>query len=320
MESQSTSTQITQVGIRHSPIVTSRFRTAFGTDIGRRRSQNQDNLAVDPELGLFIVADGMGGHQGGETASAMATESTMELVRAGVKANAENWNPAELISEAIRTASSSIFNRSLQTPHLHGMGTTTTALLAKGSNLTIGHVGDSRCYLFRRKDDTEPYAIWQLTRDHSLVQEKLRAGIITREDIKTDRMKNVITRSLGFEIQIQVETYHIETHPGDIFLICSDGLSGLVPDDEMLRILQRNFPKRSTVGMEEETPVKTPYGEIHLETAPGHEATNTKEITMTTDVSFDPAMQLENTVKRLIKAANENGGDDNISVVMIEVL
>lgn len=321
MESQSTSTQITQVGIRHSPIVTARFRTAFATDIGQRRSQNQDNLAVDPDLGLFVVADGMGGHQGGETASAMATENTMEIVRAGVLGKDGNWAPAELISEAIRNASSAIFNRSLQTPNLHGMGTTTTALLAKDGHLTIGHVGDSRCYLFRRKDDTEPYSIWQLTRDHSLVQEKLRAGIITREEIKTDRMKNVITRSVGFESQIQVETYHIETKPGDIYLICSDGLSGLVMDDEMLRIIQRNFPHHSAPGSESENQ-KSPYGDIQLEPHPGQnqDESETQEINMGSDATADPAVKLDRTVQKLIKAANENGGDDNITVVLVEIL
>ena len=108
------------------------------------------------------------------------------------------------------------------------------------SELTIGHVGDSRCYLFRPLPDGD-LLHWQLTRDHSLVQDKLRAGLIKREEIATDRMKNVITRSVGFESDVQVETYHFAAHPGDMLLICSDGLSGLIQDDEMCDIIRETY-------------------------------------------------------------------------------
>src|SRR5207244_4261325 len=117
------------------------------------------------------------------------------------------WEPRAVISSAITRANHAIYERSTHNPDLQGMGTTTTALLFKHGKLVIGHVGDSRCYFFRSD------AIWQATRDHSLVQEKFRAGLITREEVKTDKMKNVITRSVGFEPQLNVETYEMEARP-----------------------------------------------------------------------------------------------------------
>lgn len=249
------------------------FNVGFGTDIGRKRSQNQDSLAAVPELGLFVIADGMGGHKGGEIASSMTVEIVPEVVRQAQSSS--DWNPKKTISQAIEKANREIFKRSSQDPHLQGMGTTTTALLFKGRKLTIGHVGDSRCYFVRL-----PGAIWQATRDHSLVQEKLRAGLITRADIKTDRMRNVITRSVGFEGQVNVETYEMETHPGDIFVICSDGLSGLIDDLDLLRLVERNLGGAS---------------------ASSSNATQT-------------------AVDQLIEAANANGGDDNISTIVVQVL
>lgn len=243
------------------------FRIGFATDVGRRRAQNQDSFTVAPEIGLFVVADGMGGHKGGETASSMAVDIIPHLVREAQKS--PSWDPRHVIADSIQRASRAIYDRSAQNPELQGMGTTTTALLFKDGKLAIGHVGDSRCYFMR------PAAIWQATRDHSLVQEKLRAGLITREEVKTDKMKNVITRSVGFEPVVNVETYDMEARPGDVFLICSDGLSGLVEDYEIIDIVQRNvFDKNSP----------------------------------------------ELAVQQLIEGANNAGGDDNITAILIQVL
>jgi protein phosphatase len=204
------------------------FKVGFKTDIGRKRSQNQDSGLSLPELGLFIVADGMGGHQGGETASSTA----VEVISNSIRRHTPPFNPKKVLSEAIVAANQAIFEKALQDPKLEGMGTTTTALLFQEGKLTIGHVGDSRCYFFR------PGALWQATRDHSLVQEKLRAGLISRKDVKNDRMKNVITRSVGFEKEVNVETYQMEIQSGDCFLLCSDGLSGLIDDSLILQTIQ----------------------------------------------------------------------------------
>lgn len=245
-----------------------KFKVALGTDIGLKRSQNQDNATSLPELGLFIVADGMGGHKGGEIASAIVVETVPKLIRQ-LEEKHQSGSPKEMITEAISKANEVIYNRSKVDPNLNGMGTTTTALLFKDNLLTIGHVGDSRCYYF------QPSQIWQLTRDHTLVQEKLRAGLITREQLKTDHMKNVLTRSVGFESQVQVETYEFECKKNDCFLICSDGLSGLVEDRQIQQIVQHQF--------------------------------------------FD-GNNLDSAIQELILAAKTNGGDDNITCMLVELI
>ena len=209
------------------------FKVGFGTDIGRKRSQNQDNGAALPELGLFLVSDGMGGHRGGETASATAVEEISAYIRKAPEQ--QNKAPSTLITNAIVSANAAIYCKSVEDPSLHGMGTTTTALFFRDNHLTVGHVGDSRCYFLKS------HAIWQATRDHSLVQEKLRAGLISRKDVRTDRMKNVITRSVGFEKDVNVEIYQMEVQQGDCFLLCSDGLSGMIEDSTILQIVQQHL-------------------------------------------------------------------------------
>lgn len=265
-------------GAKKPETLLTRFNVGHATDIGRKRSQNQDSLAVFPELGLFIVADGMGGHQGGETASAMAVEIVPEAVRRAQSADPA-WDPRKVIVQAIQEANQAIFDRACKTPMLRGMGTTTTALLFKDDLLAIGHVGDSRCYYFRR---TAPPAsgsghlfMWQATRDHSLVQEKLRAGLITRAELRTDRMKNVITRSVGFERDVEVEVYQMRPGAGDVFLLCSDGLSGLMQDSAIQTQVEKDV--------------------LH-------------------------AHDTQGAVKRLIEGANHNGGDDNITSIVVELL
>lgn len=243
-----------------------RFNSGFATDIGRKRQQNQDRGGSFPELGLFVVADGMGGHKGGETASSMALELVHQHVKK--KSSESSWEAKAGLIEAIRSSNQAIYDKSSHQPELHGMGTTTTALFFNDKILTIGHVGDSRCYYMR------PGAIWQLTRDHSLVQEKLRAGLISRDQVKTDRMKNVITRSVGFEAEVNVEIYEMIVQPGDLFLLCSDGLSGLIDDQDILMHVQRYF---------------------------------------------DGAQDLTKTANDLIHAANQNGGDDNITTVLVQI-
>lgn len=208
------------------------LKSAGQTHVGMKRSQNQDSFLVLPEYQLFVVADGMGGHKGGETASRLSVETLGQFFRAQ-PSKATAAQAPELLKAALNQANVAIQMTAQRDPELLGMGTTTTSLLFCENQAFIGQVGDSRAYLLH------PGRIWQLTRDHSLVQEKLRAGIIRRDQLKTDRMKNVITRSVGFEPKVDVDVFSIEIHPGDVFLICSDGLTGLVEDDEILAMVEK---------------------------------------------------------------------------------
>lgn len=242
------------------------LKTSFGTHIGQRRETNQDNGGVFPELGFVIVADGMGGHQGGETASRMATEQAHRYIRDNKLTL--STSPEQILRKGIISANSAIYDVAQNDSRLHGMGTTVTSLLFQGNTLYVGHAGDSRCYFIR------PQAIWQLTRDHSLVQEKFRAGLITREQTKTDVMKNVITRSVGFEPMVDVDIYEMEVGPGDVFLVCSDGLTGMVDDLDILKTVEEKFFQQGS---------------------------------------------LDETIKTLLSLANSNGGDDNITVAMVQL-
>ena len=201
------------------------------TDVGLRREINQDSILVDHELGLFIVADGMGGHRGGEVASALAIETVKRVIRAEGSVRNKKIVPRELISFAYREASARIHHKSTyESPELMGMGTTMVGIYSYGSKVYIANVGDSRAYLFRK-----PH-IWQLTEDHSLVNEQIRAGVIKEEDSENIQGRNVITRSVGFEREVQVDVLEREVSAGDHFLLCSDGLSSLVKSTEILSI------------------------------------------------------------------------------------
>ncbi|MGZ5280125.1 MAG: Stp1/IreP family PP2C-type Ser/Thr phosphatase [Pseudobdellovibrionaceae bacterium] len=199
------------------------------TDKGLRRDSNQDSYLINKELGLYIVADGMGGHSGGEVASAMAVKGIEEFV---AKHHA-TMNPRELLTKAYQEASRKIHERAAVEVRLMGMGTTMVLVYVKGNSVFVGNVGDSRAYLFRK-----PY-YWQLTEDHSLVNEQLRAGIIREDQLATFANKNVITRSVGYEKDVQVDVVQREAVAGDCYLICSDGFSGLVPDLDASELINR---------------------------------------------------------------------------------
>ena len=201
----------------------SKFRLGMLSHVGMKRQQNQDSVFADPHLGLFIVADGMGGHQGGETASRMAVEVIQQFLEEFIESQNLGTEASRIaMTRAIELANTKIYAKAQETPSLQGMGTTTSCALFYHSRALFGQVGDSRGYLIRQG------GLWQVTRDHSLIQEKIRAGILTREQSKTESGKNIITRSVGYEAQTQVELFELETLPGDLFLICSDGLTGLV--------------------------------------------------------------------------------------------
>lgn len=217
--------------------------TAFGgTDVGRTRDSNQDSFAVDSSSGLYIVADGMGGRAGGEVASGMA----VEIIKREVGVRLENLCSRELsarrnfLAQAVNIASLKIYERSLELPQYRGMGTTVTLLWipppesrAKRHSKTaiIAHVGDSRCYLLRCG------MLYQVTDDHSLVNEQIKAGMIKRTDPIALQIKNVITRCVGYQEEEEVDTFTIELFENDRFLLCSDGLTNKVKDFEISEAL-----------------------------------------------------------------------------------
>jgi PPM family protein phosphatase len=218
-----------------SPLL-SRFRSAARTDVGMKREHNEDSFLVNEDLGLYVVCDGMGGHAGGETASRLAVQTVeKELISARLRADDpfasdegfEKTPLATALQEAIEGACSMVYRTSRSQPELGGMGTTCIALLLQRDLAVVGHVGDSRAYLVREG------GILQLTEDHSLVNEQVRAGLLTSEEAKHSRLRNIITRSVGFEEDVLVDVSAFETRTGDRFLLCSDGLSNLVSMEEI---------------------------------------------------------------------------------------
>jgi PPM family protein phosphatase len=209
------------------------------SDVGMVRERNEDNFLVDEGLSLFVVADGMGGHVGGQMASGIAVKQLGEFIAqqnaqivAGQAAEPlESSAVPRILADAVRMACSAIFKTAQDDATLHGMGTTVTALLIRAGRAFIAHVGDSRAYL-QRGD-----RIIQVTEDHSLVNEQIKAGILTQEQARMSRYKNIITRSVGFERDVAVDTFALPLEDGDRFLMCSDGLANFVDDTEIGRSL-----------------------------------------------------------------------------------
>jgi protein phosphatase len=236
------------------------------TDVGLKRDHNEDNFLCNDRLGLYAVADGMGGHLGGERASRMAVdvlekEMAARLVPAAGGANLGSI--VQALGEATSLASQAIFESALTSPDHAGMGTTLTGLCFHGQSLTVCHVGDSRAYLLRDGRAR------QLTEDHSWIQEQLRAGLLSPGDAMVSRFRNIITRSVGFEPTVAPDLFTMPVEAGDCYLICSDGLSNYFSVEEIGRILAAQF-----------------YGEAG---------------------------------QALVEIANERGGDDNITCVIVYV-
>ncbi len=212
-----------------------RIRSAALTDVGRVREKNEDSHLVNDEVGLYVVADGMGGHLGGQMASSLAVKNVGQSVsgQQAAMSDGAGVQPLEsspvprMLADAVRSACSAIYAAAQDDPELQGMGTTVTALLVKSDRAFIAHVGDSRCYL-QRGD-----RIIQITDDHSLVNEQIKAGLITREQARQSKLKNIITRSVGFERDVAVDTFALPLQVGDKFLMCSDGLANFVDDTEI---------------------------------------------------------------------------------------
>ncbi len=210
-------------------------RSAALTDVGRVREKNEDSHLVSDDLGLYVVADGMGGHVGGQMASSLAVKTVEEDVSHHIAAlrDGAGVDPLEsspvprMLADSVRAACSAIYEAAQEDPDLQGMGTTVTSLLVYCDRAFIAHVGDSRCYL-QRGD-----RIIQITDDHSLVNEQIKAGLITREQARQSRLKNIITRSVGFERDVAVDTFALPLQEGDKMLMCSDGLANFVDDTEI---------------------------------------------------------------------------------------
>jgi protein phosphatase len=219
-----------------------KIQAAGLSDRGLKRGHNEDSLSLVPDLGLFIVADGMGGHNAGEVASRQAIESVVEfLQRTSQDADVtwpfptnKNLNDTEnTIVSAVKLANRTVCNLSLEHQEYAGMGTTLVSMLLDPDrrHAVVAHVGDSRCYLLRSGQ------LSQVTMDHSWVSEQLAKNIITAEEAKNHRWKNVITRALGNKLDVEVDVQTQEIQPGDVYLLCSDGLSSMIDDDTIERIM-----------------------------------------------------------------------------------
>jgi len=207
------------------------------TDKGLRRDSNQDSSLTNTEKGFFVVADGMGGHSGGEVASSIAVATVNELMS---DPETMERSPREIIMKTYEVASHRIYDKAAkENPELAGMGTTMVLGYIRDGNIYIGNVGDSRCYMFQR-----PY-LWQVTEDHSLVNEQLRSGLLTEDQARTQGGKNVITRSVGYERDVYPDVIERALSDGEIFIFCSDGLSNMVNDVKLAEIFNNNPPGKA---------------------------------------------------------------------------
>ena len=217
---------------------------AAGTDVGRIRAGNEDSLYADAdqERGLFIVADGMGGHAAGEVASEMAVQIVardMAAVR-----DLAGPDPLAQMAAALKAANRAIYERTIVEADKQGMGTTASCLTMGRGRWIIGHIGDSRIYLFRDG------ALRQVTKDHSYVQEQVDAGFLTPEQARYHPYSNVITRCVGANAEVEADVLHGELQNGDVFLLASDGLTGMVEDPQLKKILEtRQTPGRMVDAM-----------------------------------------------------------------------
>lgn len=238
------------------------IRSFSVTDIGRKRKLNQDFVySSDEPVGnlknVYIVADGMGGHQAGDYASKCTVETMVREIRGCFE-----QSPIRILSRAIRIANDQVRRKAREDESLYGMGTTVVAATVLGKYLQVANVGDSRLYIINEE-------VRQITRDHSLVEEMVRMGGLDREAARNHPDKNIITRAIGARDTIEIDFFHEELKSGDLILMCSDGLTNMLEDEEIGRIL------------------KTPG-------------------------------TIEERAERLIDAANQNGGRDNIAVILID--
>lgn len=239
------------------------MKASARTDIGNKRSMNQDSLyCSDNPVGsfrnLYIVADGMGGHKAGDHASKLCVETMVSTIE-----NSIHKTPVTIFEEAVSAANDIVYNKSKENIEFEGMGTTMVACTLQGDTLYVANIGDSRLYLI---DDS----IKQITSDHSLVEEMVKKGNITESEARIHPRKNIITRALGIDGKVRADYFEIKVKESDMILMCSDGLSNMIEDDDMEYIIRHS----STIDM---------------------------------------------AVENLIAKANENGGNDNITVILAQI-
>jgi len=222
-----------------------------------KRQNNQDSYLINEKLGLFVVADGMGGHSGGEVASALSVKAIEHVF----KEKKNKKTTVELLRLGVEKGNEIIFEQAAQQPELSGMGTTLTAMAYSKDHVYIAQVGDSRCYLFHQSQ------LFQITEDHSQIYELMKLGFVTEANIHHFQ-KNVITRSVGYEPTVVPDIYALDVKKGARFLLCSDGLTGMATQPQIAQILN----------------------------------------------SFD----IDTAVKHLVNLANLQGGEDNVTALVVE--
>jgi protein phosphatase len=251
-----------------------KFRCVGASDTGRVREHNEDTIGTDADIGLVVLADGMGGYKAGEVASGIAVRTVLTLIKEAVDREDLSLRddesglsrPGILLRDAIQRANKVIYQTAKTQAHCEGMGTTVVAGLFFDDRLTIAHVGDSR--LYRCRDGK----LEQVTQDHSLLQELVARGFYTPEEAQRAAAKNYVTRALGVEPTVDVEITEVPALKDDVYVLCSDGLSDMVEDDDI-------------------------------------------QLTINTF-----GANLETVAKQLVLLSNDNGGRDNISVVLVRVL
>lgn len=236
------------------------IKSSWATDVGRKRKVNEDSVSANDSLGLFVVCDGMGGHSCGD----MASQTAIEIINGSI-ASGNGKNKEGVLKEAIKLANQGIWEISIGRVECKGMGTTVASVLLdeKNKKMITGHAGDSRVYRLRGSE------LVQLTEDHSLVEEQLAMGLISKEEAEKSTQKNVITRALGQRGSVEVSLSTFDIEDGDLVLICSDGLNNMVTDSQIKGIITEDL------------------------------------------------IDLDKSVMKLVENANENGGTDNISVVLL---
>ena len=250
--------------------LSSALEVVTATHPGMVRSHNEDSIAADAEIGLAVLADGMGGYNAGEVASGIAVamiSAEMKQALTGRKPEELNGERAEtLVAEHAMRTNAAIYQAAQSQPQYSGMGTTLVVALWHDNQVSVGHIGDSRLYRLRGG------ALEQVTRDHSLLQEQIDSGMITKEQARYSQHKNLVTRAVGIDPEVEAEVHTYPAQPGDIYLLCSDGLNDMVTDEDIqltLASLQANLPLAA---------------------------------------------------QQLVQQANDNGGRDNVSVILVRVV